>query len=43
MNPDDIDYAMVSNKLSEAAMTRGKKGVDRVEQVNGCSISWWIA
>lgn len=33
MDPTEITYGMVNSKLREIAMARGKKGVDRQEQV----------
>ena len=33
MNPQEITYDMVSKKLKEVILSRGKKGVDRREQV----------
>ena len=35
MNPQEITYDMVSKKLKEVILSRGKKGVDRREQVRG--------
>ena len=34
MNPSEITYEMVSRKLREIALARGKKGVNRQEQVS---------
>lgn len=34
MDPKDISYEMVSKKLQDIMLARGKKGVDRQEQVN---------
>ena len=33
MDPTEITYEMVNKKLREIALARGKKGVDRQEQV----------
>lgn len=33
MDPKEISYEMVSKKLREITLARGKKGVDRQEQV----------
>lgn len=33
MDKSDIDYIMVSDKIRELVSTRGRKGVDRAEQV----------
>ena len=37
MNPQEITYDMVSKKLKEVILSRGKKGVDRREQVRQAS------
>ena len=34
MDPTEITYEMVNKKLREIALARGKKGVDRQEQVH---------
>ena len=34
MDPGEITYEMVGKKLREIVMLRGKKGVDRQEQVD---------
>lgn len=33
MDPKEITYEMVNKKLREISLARGKKGVDRQEQV----------
>ncbi len=38
MNPQEITYDMVSKKLKEVIMSRGKKGVDRREQVSSTDL-----
>lgn len=39
MDPTEITYEMVNKKLREIALARGKKGVDRQEQVSFRQIS----
>lgn len=40
MDPTEITYEMVNKKLREIALARGKKGVDRQEQVLFLSASF---
>jgi Eukaryotic translation initiation factor 3 subunit 8 N-terminus len=40
MDPTQITYDMVTKKLREIVTTRGKKGVDRSEQVGEAEEGW---
>ena len=46
MDPTEITYEMVNKKLREIALARGKKGVDRQEQVHSTMTTinylYWI-